>query len=88
MRSIIEKLFEVKMSTKGQVVIPKPLREAFHFREGETVLMIPVKEGILMRHSSPKKISLRGLLKGIDVNMTECEMLLAEAKRSLFKVSE
>lgn len=88
MSSIIERLFEVKISVKGQVVIPKPLRDALHLHEGETVLLIPTEGGILMRHPPTKEADLRGFLKGLNVDVPECEALLAEAKRSLFKVGK
>lgn len=87
MESLIERLFRVKVSAKGQVVIPKPLREAFHFHEGEIVLLTLTEEGILMRHQL-KETGLRGLLKELDVDVAECEAILAEAKRSLVKVRE
>ena len=87
MESVVERLFRVKVSAKGQVVIPKPLREAFHFHEGETVLLTPTEGGILMRHQ-PEETGLRGLLKELNVDIAECEVILAEAKRSLVKVRE
>ncbi|HID91259.1 TPA: AbrB/MazE/SpoVT family DNA-binding domain-containing protein, partial [Candidatus Bathyarchaeota archaeon] len=39
-------MFRVKVSAKGQIVIPKPLREAFHFHEGESILLIPREKGV------------------------------------------
>ncbi|RLE81535.1 MAG: AbrB/MazE/SpoVT family DNA-binding domain-containing protein [Thermoprotei archaeon] len=82
----LEELFKVKVSSKGQIVIPKPIREAYGFKEGEEILLIPLKEGVLLKR--PKKAKgLRGLLKELDVDVSECEKILAEAKQSLFKGS-
>ena len=84
MSSPIERLFKVKISSKGQVVIPKPIRDAYNFKEGDEVLMIPLEDGILMRKFE-RSVELRGLLKGLDVDVTECERILMEAKKSLLK---
>lgn len=53
------------ISSKGQIILPKDHREKFHLFEGEEILMIPTKEGILITH---KKAHFRGILKGkIDI---------------------
>lgn len=49
------------VSSKGQITLPKELRDRHHLREGETVLILDTEEGVLVRHGSA---SLRGLLKG------------------------
>jgi len=79
--------FRVKVSSKGQVVIPKPLREAYGIKEGREVLMIPVENGILVKALPVKGRELRGLLASLNVDIRECEDILAEAKKSLFRVS-
>jgi len=78
--------FRVKVSSKGQVVIPKPLRDAYGIREGGEVLMVPVKGGILVRAPPVRGDGLRGLLAGLCSDVEECEAILAEARRSLLKV--
>ena len=78
--------FRVKVSSKGQVVIPKPLRDAYDIKEGSEVLMVPVRDGILVRTLPLRGSRLRGLLAGLGVSAEECEAILAEAKRTLFKV--
>jgi len=82
---LIEELFKTKVSSKGQVVIPKRLREAFRMDEGEEILMIPTEAGVLLRRVE-KTSGLRGLLRELDVDTAECEAILAEAERSLTKV--
>jgi AbrB family looped-hinge helix DNA binding protein len=46
---------------KGQVTIPKELREKYHLLEGENVIVVPSAEGVLIKHPPT---SLRGRLKG------------------------
>jgi AbrB family looped-hinge helix DNA binding protein len=49
------------VSSKGQITLPKELREKHHLREGESVLVLDSKDGVVIRHA---RKSLRGLLKG------------------------
>jgi|GEM_PF-1420250 len=77
--------FRVKVSSKGQVVIPKPLREACGIHEGSEVVMIAVEEGILIRVPKAKGNSLRGLLADLSVDIEECERILARARKSLLR---
>lgn len=46
---------------KGQITIPKELRERYHMLEGEEVVLVPIDEGVIVRHPSS---SLRGRLRG------------------------
>jgi AbrB family looped-hinge helix DNA binding protein len=46
---------------KGQVTIPKELREKYHLLEGENVIVVPSAEDVLIKHPPT---SLRGRLKG------------------------
>jgi len=49
------------ISSKGQITLPKQLREKYHLKEGETAVVLDAGEGILIKHG---RASLRGLLKG------------------------
>lgn len=49
------------ISSKGQITLPKALRDKYHLREGETAVVLDAGEGILIKHG---RASLRGLLKG------------------------
>jgi AbrB family looped-hinge helix DNA binding protein len=49
------------LGPKGQVTIPKELREKYHLLEGEDVMVVPSAEGVLIKHPPA---SLRGRLKG------------------------
>ncbi len=49
------------VSSKGQITLPKHLRDKHNLREGETVLVLETREGVLIRHG---RKSLRGILRG------------------------
>jgi len=49
------------VSSKGQITLPKELRERHHLREGEKVVLLDAEDGILVKHARPR---LRGLLRG------------------------
>lgn len=58
-----------RVGPKGQITIPKELRDKHHLKEGEEVLILSSDEGILVKHS---KANLRGSLKGkLDVKGIE-----------------
>lgn len=60
------------ISSKGQITLPKVLREKYHFNDGETVVILDSGDGVLIKHP---RDSLRGLLKGeIDSGRFEKEL--------------
>ena len=62
----------VTVSSKGQITLPKELREKYHLQEGETVAILDASEGILIKHA---RASLRGILKGkVDSKGFEAEL--------------
>ncbi|NJK57802.1 MAG: AbrB/MazE/SpoVT family DNA-binding domain-containing protein [Pleurocapsa sp. SU_5_0] len=42
-----------KMSSKGQVIIPKALREMHHWEEGQELIAIDMGDGILLKPKKP-----------------------------------
>lgn len=42
-----------KLSTKGQVIIPKPLRTAHHWEAGQELAVFDVGDGILLKPKKP-----------------------------------
>jgi AbrB family looped-hinge helix DNA binding protein len=46
---------------KGQITIPKELREKYHLHEGEEVVLVGEEEGVMVKHPPS---SLRGRLRG------------------------
>ena len=60
------------ISSKGQITLPKPLRDRHHLKEGETVLILDSEEGIVIHHG---RSTLRGMLKGkVDVDGFERDL--------------
>jgi AbrB family looped-hinge helix DNA binding protein len=51
----------VTVGSKGQITLPKELRERHHLLEGELVIILDSPDGILIRHA---RTSLRGSLRG------------------------
>jgi AbrB family looped-hinge helix DNA binding protein len=42
-----------KLSSKGQVIIPKPLRTAHHWETGQELIVIDTGDGILLKPKNP-----------------------------------
>ena len=68
------------MTSKGQVTIPKDLRDRFGLKEGEEVLMVPAKEGILLKHRMDSMRSLRGLLRE-EVDLKKASTFIGKVRR-------
>jgi len=60
---VLEGVYKSRVTSKGQLTLPKNLRKAYHVHEGETVVLVPVKEGILLKHSEDVRLS--GLWRGL-----------------------
>jgi AbrB family looped-hinge helix DNA binding protein len=58
------------ITKKGQVTIPKPLREKLHIQEGDS-LAFEIKDGILLLKKRERKsiLSLGGIAKGRQVGV-------------------
>jgi len=67
-----------KLSSKGQVIIPKPLRSRYNWDMGQELTVIDTGEGVLLKASRPfKKTSLNrvaGCLKYTEKPVTFAEM--------------
>ena len=46
---------------KGQITLPKAIREKYHLLEGEEVILVPQEEGVLLKHPPT---TLRGKFRG------------------------
>jgi len=76
-----ERIFDTRVTKKGQVLIPKPLRDRFGIREDSRVRLVATEEGVLIRPALLKPWSgLRGVLRDT-LTIDELERLLEEAKR-------
>ncbi|MFP3952312.1 MAG: AbrB/MazE/SpoVT family DNA-binding domain-containing protein [Candidatus Bathyarchaeia archaeon] len=76
-------VFEARISSKGQMVIPKPLRERYNLRKGSRLRLIASDEGIIIKPiESPPWTGLRGIVaeEWSDIDL---DTLIDEAKKSL-----
>jgi len=44
---------ETKLSSKGQVIIPEPLRTAHHWKTGQKLVVVDVGDGVLLKSKTP-----------------------------------
>lgn len=80
------KVYMAKMTSKGQLVIPKPLREKYKLKEGSVFRVIAEDERIvLVPETVAPFTALRGLMRN-EWKKRDLEELIEGAKRSLFKV--
>lgn len=60
------------VSSKGQITLPKVLRDRHHLKAGEAVIILDSAEGIVVRHG---RSSLRGMLRDkIDLERFEQDL--------------
>lgn len=56
---------KVRVSPKGQIVIPKEFRDKFGIKEGEEVVVEELEEGVLVMKKTKQPVkAMRGLFKG------------------------
>jgi AbrB family looped-hinge helix DNA binding protein len=64
--------YAATISSKGQITLPKEIRDRHHLHAGERVVLLESKEGVLLKHG---RTSLRGSLSGkIDVDGFERDL--------------
>lgn len=56
--------YHSRIGPKGQVTVPKALRDKYHLKEGEDVVILLGEDGLLLKHSasSPLRRRLKGRL--------------------------
>ena len=47
----------IKLSSKGQVIIPKHIRSSYHWEAGQELVLIDTGNGILIRPKAPFPVS-------------------------------
>ena len=55
--------YRARITSKGQITIPKPLRDKYHLREGDVAALLPAEGGVILRHEVEPLRELRGLLR-------------------------
>ena len=78
-----------EIKARGQLTIPKKIREMSHMEEGSVVSIVPVGDSLVI---TPKRIELdearrqlRKLLKASDLTIGELTEGLKEEREELFK---
>lgn len=80
-----KRLFEVRITSKGQMVIPKPLRKRYNLKQGSKVKIVVTSDGMLIKPGLEGPwIGLRGMMKK-EWRGADLDGLIEEAKKSLFK---
>ena len=51
----------MRIGSKGRITLPKDLRDKYHLKAREKVIILDAEDGIVVRHS---RTCLRGILKG------------------------
>lgn len=74
------KSYLVKVTSKGQITIPKELREQFHILEGETAVMIPLPEGIMIKHELNPMRKLRGIMRH-EIDLEKASQFIQKMRR-------
>lgn len=72
--------YQAKITSKGQISIPKELRERFQLREGEEVLLIPGDEVIILKPGLNPMRRLRGVLRE-ELDMKKVSEFIRKTRR-------
>jgi len=82
-------MLTTKLSSKGQVIIPKEIRTRHHWDPGQKLQAIDTDEGILLRPASPfpettlKEVASCLSYKGKAKTLEEMEMAVKKGARSI-----
>ena len=84
-----EKVCVTEIRSRGQITIPKSIREASHLEEGQSVSIIPLGDGMLI---TPKRLELdearrriKGILKASGLSPKAVLEGLDEEREGLFE---
>lgn len=81
-----EKVYRVRLTSKGQLVIPRAFREKYKLKEGSLLRLIVEDERmVLIPETGAPFTSLRGLMRN-EWKKHDVNELIEQSKRSLFKV--
>jgi len=83
------KSMTAEIKARGQLTIPKKIREASHLEEGEVVSIIPVGDSIIV---TPKRLELdearrqfKKILKGSGLSLVELLKGLEEERETVYR---
>ncbi len=75
--------YETKISSKGQIVIPKEIREKYGFKKGVKVVIKPIDKTKLLIERTPRLSELFDILEGV-----EATKILFEEREKEVKVEK
>jgi len=85
----VSKSITAEIKSRGQLTIPKRIRETSHFEEGQLVSIIPVGDSIFI---TPKRLELdearrevKKILKASGLSLDDLLGALKEERASLYK---
>jgi AbrB family looped-hinge helix DNA binding protein len=52
--------YRSKITSKGQITIPKAIRDLLHLLKGDEVILLPTEKGVILKRET---VSLRGIWK-------------------------
>lgn len=75
----------VKMSPKGQLVVPQDIRTTEHFEPGDRFVAMPIKEGVLFKRvEMPKvKVEFEKLSKEIEAHFKKQKVTSEDVKEAV-----
>lgn len=75
----------VKMSLKGQLVVPQDIRNTEHFEPGDRFVAMPVKEGVLFKRvEMPQiKVEFEKLSKEIEAHFKKQKITSGDVKEAI-----
>ena len=53
--------YRSKITSKGQITIPKAIRDLLHLLKGDEIVLLPTEKGVILKRETA---SLRGIWKG------------------------
>lgn len=79
---------KIRVSSKGQIVIPKEVREKYGFKKGSEVIITPLEKNKLLLERSPKLSELFGFLGKAEVSKLLLEEREQEASMEKERIEE
>lgn len=68
------------LTSKGQITIPKELRDKYNLKEGEQVMITASKDGLIVRPATNPLRELRGYMKE-EVNLEKAEKFISTIRK-------
>ncbi len=75
----------IKMSSKGQLVVPQDIRETDHFQPGDKFVAFPIDEGVLFKKvEMPEvKLNFKSLAKEIEAQFKKQNVKKSDVKEAV-----